>query len=424
MNLENLDGIINTQVEHLEGELVSFLQDMIKIPTENPPGRNYRECAELIGSKMKDFGCRVEYVETPAEKLPELAPHGEGLPRVSVLGTYPGREERPLIHFTGHYDVVPAGTGWTMDPYAAVIREGKIFGRGSSDMKSGIAAQIFALEALRRAGINLNGSVVLSATPDEETGGFAGLGYLVDRGYITRENTDYCVITECLDVDSICLGHRGTLWFEIKTFGRQSHGCMPSEGINAAEKMVDLVKALKQGIEPYLQEDTKYPVFPEPSRRGSLTLTMIEAGNKINTVPGECKASFDMRLIPEQDVAWALEKIEQVCRDLEERDPDFKREVKILMKVNPTLVPEDTDLVKVFQESGKQVLEKPMRFSLSPGSDDQKFVVQRAGLDKCIVYGPGPLQIAHKSDEYISIEDLKKGTRVMALAMVKLLGKA
>ncbi len=415
-------GLINDAVDSLGGELVEFLQEIVRIPTENPPGRNYPECAKAIGKKMEEAGIEVKYVDVPGELLPVLAPHGGALPRPSVIGRLVGSSERPLLHFTGHYDVVPAGAGWSVDPYAATVREGRIYGRGSADQKSGIAAQVFAIKALKRAGLKLDGTIVSSATPDEETGGFAGLGYLVDRGYLSRDNTDFCVITECLDVDKICLGHRGTLWLEVETGGRHSHGSMPSEGVNAIEKMLDLLGAIRGEILPGLETVSRHPVMPLACRKSTLTVTMIEAGIKVNMVPASCRARLDWRLIPEQSVAAAKESLLSLCRKIEERDPGFKWQVRELMSVNPTLVKDDTDVVKAFQEAGKRILGRPPGFSVSPGSDDQKFVVQKAGLQQCIVYGPGPLVVAHKADEFQPIDDLLAGTKVMALAAWSLVG--
>lgn len=414
--------LISDAVDSLGGELVEFLQEIVRIPTENPPGRNYPECAKAIGSKMEEAGLDVQYVEVPGELLPVLAPHGEALPHPSVIGKLSGSNEHPLLHFTGHYDVVPSGQGWSVDPYSATIRDGKIYGRGSSDQKSGIAAQVFAIKALQKAGLELKGTIVSSATPDEETGGFAGLGYLVDRGFLSRDNTDFCVITECLDVDKICLGHRGTLWLEVETRGRQSHGSMPSEGVNAIEKMLDLLGAIRHEILPGLETVSRHPVTPPACRKSTLTVTMLQAGIKVNVVPASCRASLDWRLIPEQSVAAAKESLLALCRKMEERDPEFKCEVREILSVNPSLVRDDTDVVIAFQEAGNRILGQPMGFSVSPGSDDQKFVVQKAGLEQCIVYGPGPLAVAHKADEFQPIDDLWTGTKVMALAAWKLVG--
>jgi len=422
MNYEDIIKAIDEAVESLETELVEFAKEIVCIRTENPPGENYPECAEAIGRMMEKIGCKVEYVYVPKELIPELAPHGQGLPRVNVIGKHEGKNERPVIHFSGHYDVVPAGTDWTVDPYSGIVKDGKLYGRGSSDQKSGIVSQIFAIYALKKAGIELNGTILSSATPDEETGGYAGLGYLVNQGYLTKDNTDYCVITECLDVDKVCLGHRGTLWFEIETKGKQSHGSMPSEGINAVENMVKLINDIKAEVEPELAGGSKYPIMPPECRKSTLTVTTIQAGTKINTVPNSCKATFDWRLIPEQSVAWAKEKIISVCEELKQRDLNFDYEYNTIMEVDPTIVPDDTEVVKAFLEAGEVYLKKPLGFSISPGSDDQKYVVKQGKLEQCIVYGPGPLVIAHKSDEYVPIEDMKNSAKIMALSAVKLLG--
>lgn len=420
---DNLERKISEAVESLEEELVQFAKEIVSIPTENPPGRNYEECAKAIGKMMEKIGCEVEYVKVPKELLKDLAPHGENLPRVSVIGKYRGESERPNIHFTGHYDVVPAGIGWSMDPYEPIIKDGKLYGRGSSDQKSGIVSQIFAIYALKKVGIKLKGTIISSATPDEETGGYAGVGYLVKNGCLDSNNTDYCVITECLDVDKVCLGHRGTLWFELSTKGVQSHGSMPSEGVNAIDNMTKVLNAIKEEIEPLLKKGSQYPIQPPECRKSTLTVTTIGAGNKINTVPNLCTATFDWRLIPEQSVSWAKEKIISICENLKREDVNFDYEYKSIMEVEPTLVLDNTDVVNAFLNAGKEYLNKDMKFSLSPGSDDQKFVVKEGKMDQCIVYGPGPLTIAHKVDEYVKIEDMKNAAKIMALAAANLLSE-
>lgn len=417
-------ALIGKAVDEVADEMVEFLRQIVRIPTENPPGASYPECAAAIGRAMTEAGLDVRTVDVPADLLPSLAPHGMGLPRPSVIGKLSGAGDRPVLHFTGHYDVVPAGGGWSVDPYAGVIRGGNLYGRGASDQKSGIAAQVFALKALRRSGLPLAGTILCSATPDEETGGFAGLGYLVDLGIISRENTDFCVITECLDVDSVCLGHRGTLWLELETHGRQSHGSMPSEGVNAISKMIDLLEAIRAEILPGLDQESRHPVMPPACRKGSLSVTMMDGGTKVNVLPDSCRASLDWRLIPESSVREARRSLDSLCARLGREDPDFHCDVREILSVEPTLVPADTEVVRAFQEAGLTVRGEPMRTSVSPGSDDQKFVVQKAGLDQCIVYGPGPLSVAHKSNEFQPISDLVEGAKIMALAAWRLVGSA
>ena len=140
-------------VEELGVEMIAFLQDLVRIPTINPPGENYIDGAEFIGKKLKEFGYSTDYIA--ADGLPE---HTARHPRVNVLGRMEGSTPRPSLHFNGHFDVVPVGDGWTVDPFGALIRDGKLYGRGVSDQKAGIASSIFAVEAIRRAGIEVVGN--------------------------------------------------------------------------------------------------------------------------------------------------------------------------------------------------------------------------------------------------------------------------
>ncbi len=422
MERENLVAVIDETVEGLTRELVDFSCAVFGIPTQNPPGNNYRKCAETIGAMMEEIGMEVEYVEVPEERLMELAPLGEGLPRVSVVGYLGDKTRRPNIHFTGHYDVVPEGTGWTTDPYGCEIRDGNIYARGSSDQKSGIVSQIFAAYALKKAGLKLKGTFIASATPDEETGGQAGVGYMVEQGYFTKESTDYCVITECLDVDKVCIGHRGTLWFEVNITGKQSHGSMPSEGINALEFAQRLMQTIDEDIRPLIAKPTELPVNPPACRMTTLTPTILQAGEKINTVPATCRIGYDWRLVPELSVSWAKEQIIAACEKVKAGMPGSDYSIVWRGADDPTLVPKDTDLVETFFASGKTYLGKEMEFSVSPGMDDQKYVVQKGKLEKCIVYGPGRLTLAHKADEYVNIEEMKTAAKIMALSAVDLLG--
>src|SRR5918993_429434 len=185
-------------VDALTDEAVAFTSDLIRIPTVNPPGDFYEDCARLIGEKLASTGVTVEY--HAAEGRPE---HKRAHPRLHVIGTRHGRSPRPLVHLNGHFDVVPAGDGWTIDPFRGIVKDGRIWGRGACDMKAGIAAAVFAVEAIRRADVELTGSVEISGTVDEESGGFAGVAWLAEQGRLTRERIDYVIIPEPLNVDRI-----------------------------------------------------------------------------------------------------------------------------------------------------------------------------------------------------------------------------
>lgn len=413
---------IDNAVENLEQTLINFALDIFSIPTQNPPGNNYDTCTKAIGNMMEKLGMEVQYISVPHERLKEVDPDGIGLPRINVVGTLKGEALRPNIHFTGHYDVVPEGENWEHSPYGCEIEDGKIYARGSADQKSGIVSQIIAIQALQDAGIQLKGTIISSASCDEESGGKGGVGYMVEQGWFHKENTDYCIITECLDVDKVCLGHRGTLWFDINIIGKQSHGSMPSQGVNPIEFAHRLLNNIHTDIEPLFEEPSTLPINPPECKKTTLTVTMIHAGEKVNTVPPSCKISFDWRLIPELSVSWAKSKIEEVCEKTLMEMPGSSFSIKYHLEDSPTLVSKDTEIVHTVMSAGEIFLGKEMAFSVSPGMDDQKYIVHKGGMEQCIVYGPGRLTLAHKSDEYAVIEEMKAAAKIMAFTAAQLLG--
>ena len=172
------------------------------------------------------------------------------------------------MHLNGHLDVVPPGDGWTVDPFAGIVRDGKMFGRGVCDMKAGIAAAVFAAEAIGRAGIELPGTIEISGTVDEESGGFAGVAHLAEVGRIKKGRTDFVIIPEPLNVDRICVGHRGVYWFEVTAHGRIGHGSMPFLGVSAIDGMGRVLAAINAELEPVLaRRVTAMPVVPEAARQ-------------------------------------------------------------------------------------------------------------------------------------------------------------
>ena len=407
------------QVTRQAGEMVAFTQELVRIPTVNPPGDCYTQCAELIASKLQDFGYTVEML--PAEGLPEHTPEH---PRINVIGTLlsPQRTRHKTLHFNGHYDVVPPGSGWSVDPFGAELRDGRIYGRGTGDQKAGIAASLYAVEAIRRAGIALAGTIEQSATADEESGGFAGLGWLCDAGRIASNRQNYVVITEPLDPERVCIGHRGVYWFELTTLGRVGHGSMPGLAINAAEQMARLVQVFEDQLKPALgQRTTKAPVEPEQARRPSINLNSIHAGQPLGgwqtpAVPDRCTAIFDRRFIHEESFDDVRAEI---VRLLDAQGVAF--ELRDLMRVDPLLGSGEGVLAATAGRAIRDALAVEPSFIVSPGTYDQKHVVRRAGIYECIAYGPGRLVLAHQPDENVAVADLLASARVMALLVLRLL---
>ncbi len=417
--------VILHSAEALLDEATTFLQGLLRIPTINPPGQAYPECAVYIGEHLRTLGYAVEYIElTPAE-VAELAPYGEGLPRMNVLGRLDGSQERPVLHFNGHMDVVPVGPGWSTNPFGGEIRNGRIFGRGASDMKGGIAAQIYAVEAIRRAGLRLQGTVEQSGVVDEESTGNrnAGMGYLVERGYVSSERTNYVVITEPLNVDNICLGHRGAIWGEVTTFGRQSHGSTPEQGINAIEHMASFIKEVTYELKPCLRQRlNSQPVVPPSASAASISFNMVQGGTNTNSVPDSCTVAFDRRLVIGEELDDVRRELQAILDRLASTIPGFRYSYKERYATLPTWVSANTPLVHTFTSAIQEVIGRTPGYVSSPGTDDQRFVVHNAGIEQCIVYGPGEITQAHIVDESLALDDLLTAIKVMALATATLLG--
>jgi succinyl-diaminopimelate desuccinylase len=416
---------IQQAVEELKDEAISFLQSLIRIPTVNPPGNAYPECARTIGERLRELGYAVEYVELTPEEVGELAPYGQGMPRTNVIGRLPGAQPSPVLHFNGHMDVVPVGPGWSTDPFGGEVRDGRIFGRGVSDMKGGIAAQIYAVEAIRRAGLRLQGSIEQSGVVDEESTGNrnAGMGLLVERGYIAAGRTDYVVITEPLNVDNVCLGHRGAIWGEITTFGRPSHGSTPERGVNAVEHMAGFIDEAARTLKPLLQQRLNtQPVVPPSASAASLSFNTVDGGSNVNSVPDRCTVAFDRRLVTHETLDDARRELWDILQRRVSTVPGFDYTYTERYATVPTWVSEETELVHAFDAAIQQVLGRAPGHVCSPGTDDQRFVVHNAGIEQCIVYGPGEIVQTHNIDESLAIADFVASMQVMALAAASLLG--
>lgn len=413
---------IVSRVDELAEEMVEFLRQLVRIPTVNPPGENYADCANLIGAKLKEFGYETEFVT--AEGLPECSAQ---FPRVNVIGRKRGERANPTLHFNGHLDVVPPGEGWTFDPFAAIVRDGRIYGRGVTDQKAGIAASIFAIEAIRRAGIKLRGSVEQSATVDEESGGFAGVAYLAANGHFRREAIDYVVITEPLDYDRICLGHRGVYWFEVLTRGRTAHGSMPFLGASAIDRMARFIASVESELKPKLHSRrTGMPVEPEAARSATINVNSISGGQPIDApqtpcVADVCRAIFDRRFLLEEQFENVRSELVAMLEQLKLSDEDFRYEINDLMVVHPTMTSPESLLVTTMASAITSSVGRRPPLIASPGTYDQKHFARIAGIEQCIAYGPGILNLAHQPNEYCEIEHLILSCKAMALGAIRLL---
>lgn len=418
--LSPADRIV-AEVDRAADEIIDFAARLIRIPTVNPPGEEYEACANAIGDQLRAHGADV-YLLPAIGKLEHTSLH----PRINVVGRRDGRAKGPAVHLNGHFDVVPAGQGWTRDPFGGEVVGDRLYGRGACDMKAGLAAAVFAAEAIRRASIAHAAPIEISGTVDEESGGFAGVAWLAENRWLSRERTKAVIIPEPFGVDRVCVGHRGVYWFEVVAEGRIAHGSMPYLGVSAIEGMSHLLDLVRDELGPALAgRVTAMPVVPEGSRYATININGIDGGQAVDESPSpcvadRCRAVFDRRFLLEEGLERTRAEISTLVAKAQSRMPGVRFSIEDRMIVEPTRAPEDAPVIAALTDAIARVVGRPASLVASPGTYDQKHVDRIAGVPQCVAYGPGELALAHQPDEYCSIADIVMATKVLALAVVAL----
>ena len=413
------------RIEARTDDLVALTADLIRFPTVNPPGEAYRPCAEYVGERLKKRGFGIEYVRG------EGAPgDSDRYPRINVVARFDGRAPGPCVHFNSHIDVVEAGDGWSLDPFAGIVRDGRVWGRGACDMKGGLAASIIAVEAFMEAYPDFPGAIEISGTVDEESGGFGGVAYLAGKGYFSKPKVDHVIIPEPLNKDRICLGHRGVWWAEIETLGEIAHGSMPFLGDNAVRHMGAVLAAFEADLFPALdRKQTSMPVVPEGARRSTMNINSIHGGQTEDfrpglpspNVPDSCRLTIDRRFLLEEKLDEVKREVTDILDRLKRDRRKFDYRIRDVMEVQPTMTERDAPVVKAVAEGIMQVFEREPDYVISPGTYDQKHVARIVHLFDCIAYDPGILDLAHRPDEWVGIEDMVQSAKVMAIGLNVLL---
>jgi len=398
------------KVDELHEYYIKLLKDMVSIATVVPPGENYKEFVDYGKEVLKELGMEVSVVEVPRDYLEKHIPEMKDHPRYILLGRLRGSSETTL-HFNGHYDVVPPGTGWKTDPFKPVEANGKLYGRGASDMKGGIVSILTAIKALVESGVEINGTLEVSMTPDEEIGGMCGANYMLEAG-LTKPN--YCIIAEPSGYDRIWIGHKGSLWGEIVVYGKTAHASTPWLGVNAFEKMVKLANKLIEQLKPKVESKvTKYETDVPEGKRATIVLgSIVKGGVKINVVPDKVIFQFDRRVLPEEDFENVIKEVEEVLGEAKKEDPELKAEFKVLFKAKPAAISPQSKLALAMKEAVREVIGREPRLTLSTGFLDARFFVEK-GIET-LTYGPGDLSQAHVANEYIELSKIPLVSKVCA----------
>ena len=423
INKEEFSKIIDERRD----ELVALTKELIQIPTLNPPGINYLEICEFLQKRMQrlNFECKlIRAFGTPGDS--------DKYPRWNLVARKEGHSRGKSIHFNGHIDVVETGKNWTVNPFEGKEINGKIFGRGSCDMKGGIASAIIAVESYLTLNPKFNGSIELSFTADEETGGYGGVAYLAEKGFFSPDKIDNVIIPEPLNKNRICLGHRGVWWAKINTFGRIAHGSMPFLGDSAIEHMGAVLREFEHNLYPILDKKrTNMPVVPEGAKKSTININSIHGGEKepeenftgfpAAVVSDECSIIIDRRFLIEEKIGEVKKEIFDILEKIKKSRNNFSYSIKDLHEVIPTMTNQNSPLVKNLSESIYEMIGENPDYVISPGTYDQKHIDRIGKLKNCVAYGPGILDLAHQPDEYIGIQDMIDSSKIMLLTIDKIL---
>ncbi|MFD1160703.1 acetylornithine deacetylase/succinyl-diaminopimelate desuccinylase family protein [Roseovarius aestuarii] len=418
---------LKVEVAARRDDLVALTQDLIRVPTLNPPGDNYREICDYLDRRLLRSGFHTELIRAKGA-IGDSDKH----PRWNIVARREGATAGDCVHFNSHIDVVEVGHGWTTDPFGGEVKDGRIYGRGACDMKGGLAASIVAAEAFIAICPDYAGAIEISGTADEESGGFGGVAYLAEKGYFSPERVQHVIIPEPLNKDRICLGHRGVWWAEIETKGEIAHGSMPFLGDCAVRHMGAVVAEMEESLFPALaQKRTSMPVVPDGAKQSTLNINSIHGGEAEQAgdytglpspcVPDRCRMVIDRRFLIEEDIAEVEAEIRAVLERVREGRETFDYDIRELHRVLPTMTERDAPVVASVAKAIEATFGREPDYVVSPGTYDQKHIDRIGRLKNCIAYGPGILDLAHKPDEYVGIEDMVQSAQVMALALKDLL---
>ena len=382
-------------------KIANLTSSLVKIPSVNPPGRE-KGVAEFVASWFEARGFDVDLVGAEKDR-PNVM--------VRLSGPQPGAGNQSLgktFILNGHMDVVPEGSGWSRDPFGGSIEGSRVYGRGSADMKGGLACMMVTLEEIKKSAVldSLGGSIVFTAVADEEVGGPIGTSYLVrEKGL----KGDFAVVGEPTSMN-VCTAHKGDITFEVSTRGKSAHASVPQLGVNAIMKMNEIISSLSL-YSKQLEQRPAHPLLGRPT----LNIGVVSGGTKSNVVPDRCTISAERRVLPSETLDGVKAEIEKVLAGVkyEDRSLDYELNFKVLM--GPSELRDGKEglqsiLASLERMSGKKD-SKPVGFLATCDA----YFLTSFGEIPTVIFGPGNLSDIHKPDEYVEIADLEMAAKVYAL---------
>ena len=403
---EQLDAWIDAHFD----EQVKFLQQLIQVPTDTPPGNNAPH-AERAADLLDAMGLQTERHAVPADLV-----KAAGLQTITNLIVRRNYGEGRTIALNAHGDVVPPGEGWVHAPYGGEIEGGKIYGRAAAVSKCDFSTYAFAVRALESLGATLHGNVELLFTYDEEFGGEVGPAWLLQNkltqpDLMIAAGFSYQVIT----------AHNGCLQMEVTVHGKMAHAAIPASGIDALQGATKILTALYAQNTLYQQVTSQVEGITHPY----LNVGMIEGGTNTNVVPGRVTLKLDRRMIPEENPADVEANIRKVITDAASETAGVTVDIKRILLANSLKpLPGNKPLVDALQKHGSVVFGEPIPALGTPLYTDVRIFCE-AGIPG-VIYGAGPRTVlesnAKRADENLDLNDLKRATKVIARSLLDLLG--
>ena len=372
-----------------EEEITNLAQELIKIPSDETAGE--KEVCEYLESYLKSLGMKV--------RLQEVLPN-----RPNIIAEVIGDEVGKSIMFNGHVDTVPVGDikKWSMDPYSAIIKDNKLFGRGSTDMKGAIASMIIAMKFIMNNVEKFNGKIIFTGVMAEET---TGLG----TQKIVEENikADMAVVGEPSD-EKIYRAHKGTMWFNLSTYGKLEHSSESnSESNNAIINMMKLIMEINE-ISKEL-ETIENNLVGHPS----INIGLIDGGTKQNMIADSCRISIDRRTLPEEKTEEVLDKLRIRLDGLRSLDDRLTFDLEIDTIREAVEVAESEQIVQEVKNALNKVINKNPTISGMKATTDMSILVNQGNIPS-VIYGPGFIKQAHTVDEFIEVKRLVESSQVYA----------
>jgi acetylornithine deacetylase/succinyl-diaminopimelate desuccinylase family protein len=388
-----------------EDVMAALLENLVAIPTENPPGRNYRPCVDFLESTLRQAGLACERLG------PSVSADSPESPPESLLATY-GTGTRTL-YFHGHYDVVPAQSQEQFQP----SRKGHfLFGRGSCDMKGGIVAMLYAIRALKEIGAGLKGRIALILVPNEETGGKGGSAWLAQKGLLGRNGVGMLLPEPTSGV--VWNANRGAISVRVRVLGKSAHVGLQHQGENAFDRMHKVVEKLQQLKRKVEQRTTQAKIGSEQSRNSILMLGgESSGGTNFNVVPEECWFTVDRRINPEEDLETEKAELLNVLQQCKQEG--IPLEWEIFQEGKSSLCEEKGLLAEALSRNIELVTGTAPRFEMCPGLLEIRFYAAQ-GI-AAYAYGPGLLSVAHGPNEYVDLRKVIETASIYALTAMELL---